>query len=159
MISTGIIRRVDELGRIVIDKSIRDQLGLIEGTRILIYLDKRKNIVIRKAKEGEIGVIRIMDSLGRIVIPKEIVDILNIKVKDKIKKTLGDEIEQFVLSDRIILQKYVPFCIFCGSNNKMENYEGKKVCNKCMKKITQITLLHEEKEYNEKRKSNEIKSA
>lgn len=39
MKSTGIIRRVDELGRIVIPKEIRDQFGIIEKDPIEIFVE------------------------------------------------------------------------------------------------------------------------
>lgn len=145
MIKTGIIRRIDELGRIVIEKSIRDQFGLEEGTPILIYLDKQGKIVLRKAKEGETGIIRKMDELGRIVIPKEMRDILNIKVKDKKNKIPGDSLEQFVLSNTIIIRKYEPFCIFCGSSKKIDIYRDKSICHKCMENISEKLMVDQDK--------------
>ncbi len=39
MKSTGIIRRVDELGRIVIPKEIRDQFGIMEKDPIEIFVE------------------------------------------------------------------------------------------------------------------------
>lgn len=145
MIKTGIIRRIDELGRIVIEKSIRDQFGLEEGTPMLIYLDKHRNIVMRKAKKGETGIIRKMDELGRLVIPKEMRDILNIKIKDKIKKTPGDSLEQFVLSNTIIIRKYEPFCIFCGSSKGIDIYKDKRICHKCMENISEKLMINQDK--------------
>lgn len=40
MRATGIIRRVDDLGRVVIPREIRTQLGIHEGEPLEIYLDK-----------------------------------------------------------------------------------------------------------------------
>lgn len=40
MKTTGIIRRVDDLGRVVIPKEIRKQCGIREGEALEIYLDK-----------------------------------------------------------------------------------------------------------------------
>ena len=40
MKATGIVRRVDDLGRVVIPKEIRRQLGIVEGEPLEIYLDK-----------------------------------------------------------------------------------------------------------------------
>lgn len=39
MKATGIVRRIDELGRIVIPKEIRRTLGLREGDAVELYLD------------------------------------------------------------------------------------------------------------------------
>lgn len=45
--STGIIRRVDELGRIVIPMSIRQTLGLNERDPVEIYMDGER-IILQK---------------------------------------------------------------------------------------------------------------
>ena len=47
MNSTGITRRVDELGRIVIPKELRDMYNIAEGTPLEIFTD-HGDIVIRK---------------------------------------------------------------------------------------------------------------
>ena len=40
MEATGIVRRTDELGRVVIPKEIRKQLGIRDGEPLEVYLDK-----------------------------------------------------------------------------------------------------------------------
>lgn len=47
MIVTGIIRRVDEFGRIVIPKELRRQINIKEGTPLEIFRDG-ENIILRK---------------------------------------------------------------------------------------------------------------
>ena len=47
MKATGIVRRVDDLGRIVIPKEIRRQLGVSENTPMELFLED-KSLVIRK---------------------------------------------------------------------------------------------------------------
>jgi AbrB family looped-hinge helix DNA binding protein len=47
MLHTGIIRRVDDLGRIVIPKEIRRRAGIAEGTPVEIMMEK-DTIVLRK---------------------------------------------------------------------------------------------------------------
>ena len=47
MKSTGIVRRIDELGRIVIPKEIRNNLRLRSGENIEIYTDK-ESIIMKK---------------------------------------------------------------------------------------------------------------
>ena len=46
MKSTGIVRRIDDLGRVVVPKEIRQTLGIREGDPLEIFLDK--NIVCFK---------------------------------------------------------------------------------------------------------------
>lgn len=48
MKATGIIRRIDDLGRIVIPKEIRKNLRIREGENIEIYIDNNENIVLKK---------------------------------------------------------------------------------------------------------------
>jgi len=42
MFKTGIIRRIDDLGRIVIPRDVRRRLGLIEGAALEICIDQGK---------------------------------------------------------------------------------------------------------------------
>ncbi len=48
MKATGIIRRLDELGRVVIPKEIRSTHGWESGNPIEIWLDEQGNVVLRK---------------------------------------------------------------------------------------------------------------
>lgn len=52
MKATGIVRRIDDLGRIVIPKELRKTYRLNEGEPVEFYLE-RGNIVIRKQNEME----------------------------------------------------------------------------------------------------------
>lgn len=47
MKSTGVVRRVDELGRIVIPIELRNKLGILEKDPLEIYVDG-SNIVLKK---------------------------------------------------------------------------------------------------------------
>lgn len=47
MKSTGIIRRVDDLGRIIIPKEIRRELGIKEGDALELY-QSGKSVVFKK---------------------------------------------------------------------------------------------------------------
>lgn len=46
MMSTGIVRRIDDLGRVVIPKEIRRSMGIKEGEPLEIYTDPETNSVI-----------------------------------------------------------------------------------------------------------------
>lgn len=50
MRSTGIVRRLDDLGRLVIPKEIRRTHGMVEGTPMEIYVEG-ENIIIKKYVE------------------------------------------------------------------------------------------------------------
>ena len=74
------------------------------------------------------GIVRPLDSVGRIVLPMEIRKQLNI-VSNK------DSLEIFTDGDKIILKKYAPNCIFCGSEDDRTDFKGKNVCKKCRKEM------------------------
>ncbi|KEK22064.1 AbrB/MazE/SpoVT family DNA-binding domain-containing protein [Bacillus gaemokensis] len=53
MKSTGITRRVDELGRVVIPKELRDTLGIKEKTPLEIFVEDEK-IILQKYEPGDL---------------------------------------------------------------------------------------------------------
>lgn len=71
------------------------------------------------------GIIRKVDDLGRIVLPIELRRTLDIAERD--------ELEIYMENDQIILQKYEPACIFCGSAQGLISHRGKNVCQDCVK--------------------------
>ena len=66
------------------------------------------------------GIVRNIDELGRIVIPKE--------MRTKMDMKSGDAVEIFVDSDKIILSKYSPSCLFCAGEEDVLEFKGKRVC-------------------------------
>ena len=73
------------------------------------------------------GIVRKVDELGRIVLPMEL------------RRTLGilkeDPVEIFVDESNIILRKYEPACIFCGSAVDVKNIHNKNICRKCLDEL------------------------
>ena len=76
------------------------------------------------------GIIRKVDELGRIVLPIELRRTMDIAERD--------ELEIFIENDRVVLQKYEPSCVFCGSSQGLRNYRGKNVCHECVEKMTEL---------------------
>ena len=73
------------------------------------------------------GRVRKLDELGRIVIPMEIRNTFDINSRDAL--------EIFTEDDRIVLKKYEPCCIFCGSPKDNILYNDKRICKDCANKI------------------------
>lgn len=73
------------------------------------------------------GIVRRIDNLGRMVIPIELRKTMNINKKDPM--------EILVDGETIILIKYEPVCIFCGSTDGNLEYEGRTVCKECIEKM------------------------
>lgn len=76
------------------------------------------------------GVVRPVDALGRVVIPIELRRNLGIQT--------DDSLEIFVDGQYIMLKKYEPACIFCGSNDEMIQIRGKNICSKCIAEMKKI---------------------
>ena len=72
------------------------------------------------------GIVRRVDELGRVVIPIELRNQFDISEKDPI--------EIYVDGSTIVLKKFVPNCIFCGSDKDLTQYRDKQICKKCIKK-------------------------
>ena len=76
------------------------------------------------------GIVRKIDHLGRIVLPIELRRVLDI---DK-----DSSLEIYVENDSILLRKYQPACVFCGSSEDVVNYQGRNICAACRKEIGQL---------------------
>lgn len=56
MKATGIVRRIDDLGRIVIPKEIRRTLRIKEGDPLEIFTDREGEVILKKYSQvGELG--------------------------------------------------------------------------------------------------------
>ncbi|MBQ7637702.1 MAG: AbrB/MazE/SpoVT family DNA-binding domain-containing protein [Clostridia bacterium] len=77
------------------------------------------------------GIVRRFDENGRFVIPMELRKQLGLDTRD-------DALEVFVEDDKIILKKYAPSCVFCGSMDELATYKDKKICAACAGKIGRL---------------------
>lgn len=73
------------------------------------------------------GITRAIDELGRFVVPKELRRSFDLNEKD--------QLEIYTEGDRIILQKYVPGCIFCGEIENVVLFAHKRVCPGCLSQL------------------------
>lgn len=76
------------------------------------------------------GIVRKVDDLGRVVLPIELRRTLDIGQKDAL--------EIYVDGEKIILRKYEPACVFCGSAQDVHHFRGKNVCQACIDDIHQV---------------------
>ena len=76
------------------------------------------------------GIVRKVDELGRIVLPKELRGTLRIAQRDPL--------EIYVDGDSILLKKYQPACVFCGSSDDVIQIKGKNICGNCVKELQQL---------------------
>ena len=76
------------------------------------------------------GIVRELDGLGRVVLPMELRNTMMIEK--------GTPLEIYVEGDNIILHKYEPSCLFCGSSDELVSYQERKVCKACLAELNRI---------------------
>lgn len=77
------------------------------------------------------GIVRRVDELGRVVIPIELRRTLQIEERDAL--------EIYVDGEKIILKKYQPACIFCGSATNVRTYKDKMICEACLEEMKHVS--------------------
>lgn len=97
MKATGIIRRIDDLGRIVIPKEIRRNMNIREGDPMEIYLDGNNRVVFEKYNSGLLPFIhnlvdRVEDNEYDTLSPESVKEIKGLL--DKISKIVIEEEER-----------------------------------------------------------------
>lgn len=76
------------------------------------------------------GIVRKVDEVGRIVLPVELRSVLGIDNRDSV--------EIFTEDDRIVLKKYEPACIFCGSTKDVFVFKNKQLCKSCVRELEKL---------------------
>lgn len=112
MKATGIVRRIDDLGRVVIPKEIRRTLRIREGDPLEIFTDKEGEVILKKYSPiGELGdfAAQYAESLhktsGHITCISDrdnIIAVSGASKKDFMDKSLSSEIEK-VIEDKATL--------------------------------------------------------
>lgn len=112
MKATGIVRRIDDLGRVVIPKEIRRTLRLREGTPLEIFTDHEGEIIFKKySPVAEIGTFAkqyadaLTQALGHTVCitdHDQVVAAAGIGKKELIGKSISPKLEELI-SERTIV--------------------------------------------------------
>jgi AbrB family looped-hinge helix DNA binding protein len=133
MKSTGLVRRIDDLGRVIIPKDIRRIFDIREGDALNVYIQNNCIVFEKHDESKDICIIRRIDDLGRIVVPKDI--------RHSLKISYDDPLEIFTTREgQIMFKKYVPGaqeCVFCGGLTDRSLLD-KPVCTGCLNKIDQM---------------------
>ena len=112
MKATGIVRRIDELGRVVIPKEIRRTLRIREGDPLEIYTDHDGEVVLKKYSPiGEIASIAkdytdsLYRSLGHVALISDrdmIVSCSGTTRKDLMDKGISGDIERIIAQRQVV---------------------------------------------------------
>lgn len=83
---------------------------------------------------GARGIRRKIDDLGRVVIPSSIRRSLGIRE--------GDTLEFAVEGDRVVLERAVDKCLFCGGAEHLTTYRERAVCWSCAAALRALDREH-----------------
>lgn len=108
MKATGIVRRIDDLGRVVIPKEIRRTLRIREGDPLEIFVDREGEVILKKYSPiNELGSFAkeyaeaLFDSLHQPVFISdrdEIIAVAGESKKDYLNKNVGEQVEKAIES-------------------------------------------------------------
>lgn len=135
MKATGIVRRIDDLGRVVIPKEIRRTLRIREGDPLEIFVDRDGEVILKKYSPiGELGEFAkeyadsLYESLGHITLITDrdnIIAVSGASKKEYIEKSIGAIVETSMEERKTVLEtnkgsyeickdvndEYTSFCI------------------------------------------------
>lgn len=113
MKATGIVRRIDDLGRVVIPKEIRRTLKIREGDPLEIFVDRDGEVILKKYSPiGELGEFAqeyadsLYEAMGHIALIADrdaIIAVAGAPKKEYINKPLSHTVEKVMDSRKSIL--------------------------------------------------------
>ncbi|WLR51012.1 CHAD domain-containing protein [Bacillus tianshenii] len=119
------IRQLEDTGRVVIPKEVREVLGLDGKSLAIEREDDGKGIGVFVAKDnGSYEYEKVLDDEGRFIIPAEL------------RKQLGwedvNQVEFVVKNKRVIIREHLPQCAICGAREMLLGVKQGYVCEECL---------------------------
>lgn len=114
--ATGIVRRIDDLGRVVIPKEIRRTLRIREGDPLEIFTDREGEVILKKYSPiNELGDFAkeyaetLYETLGTPVLISdrdEMIAVAGLSKKDYLNRRIGPDVEETVNKRTIVMEKH-----------------------------------------------------
>jgi len=122
MKATGIVRRIDDLGRVVIPKEIRRTLRIREGDPLEIFTDREGGVILKKYSPiGELADFAkeyadsLQQAIGRIILIADkdaFITVSGAPKKDYVERKTSAELEKVMDSRKILIlnekEKLIP---------------------------------------------------
>ena len=115
MKATGIVRRIDDLGRVVIPKEIRRTLRIREGDPLEIFTDRDGEVILKKyspiselgqfAKEYAETLYETLGTPALISDRDEMIAVSGLSKKDYLNRQLSPDIEEIMTGRKIVTEK------------------------------------------------------
>ena len=131
MKSTGVVRRVDDLGRIVIPKEIRRTLRIRDGEELEIFVDNDVVVLKKFSKVADLGNVskKIIDVVSSLVGKTVLVTDRDIIItgsgelkKNYLNKEISKKIENIISNRTISIEKNVKSISFADGIEDMYSY-------------------------------------
>ncbi|MCM3318213.1 stage V sporulation protein T [Rummeliibacillus sp. G93] len=116
MKATGIVRRIDDLGRVVIPKEIRRTLRIREGDPLEIFTDREGEIILKKYSPiNELGdfalsyVDTLFETLGTSALVSDrdqVIAAAGVSKKDYLHRAISPFAEERILQRNLIVEKH-----------------------------------------------------
>lgn len=114
MKSTGVVRRIDDLGRIVIPKEIRRNLRIRDGESLEIFVDGnniilKKFSIMRNVDEYAVNIADAIQALTKksiVITDTDSVIACSSNLKDLLNKSISDSLGVSIRRRESILEKY-----------------------------------------------------
>jgi len=113
MKATGIVRRIDDLGRVVIPKEIRRTLRIREGDPLEIFVDREGEVILKKyspigelgefAKEYADSLYEAMGHIACIADRDQIIAVAGGPKKEFLNKSVGSVIERIMEERKAVM--------------------------------------------------------
>ncbi|MBO8170059.1 MAG: stage V sporulation protein T [Thermoanaerobacteraceae bacterium] len=133
MKATGIVRRIDDLGRVVIPKEIRRTLRIREGDPLEIFVDREGEVILKKYSPiGELGDFAkeyadsLYEAIGHIACIADrdnIIAVAGAPKKEFLNKPIGPAVEKAMEERKTILINKPGehnYCRICMTENEDE---------------------------------------
>ncbi|SDK60340.1 stage V sporulation protein T [Sediminibacillus albus] len=132
MKATGIVRRIDDLGRVVIPKEIRRTLRIREGDPLEIFVDRDGEVILKKYSPiSELGDFAkeyadaLFDSLGSPVLicdRDEFIAISGESKKEYLGKNIGSQMEKAMDERTLVTDKDATIELVEGREEKIASF-------------------------------------
>lgn len=138
MKATGIVRRIDDLGRVVVPKEIRRTLRIREGDPLEIFTDREGEIILKKYSPiGELGDFAkqyadtLAQTIGNVVCiadRDQIIAVAGGGKKEFMNKNISSALERLIQNRETIVASNGEKAFINITDDNMEDYQSQVIC-------------------------------